>query len=842
MSTIHIHSQEKINTLLENNNPGITVIQFDDWQNTAITDIPAHFFNCVPDVEFVAFNKPVEELPLSLYDAPLLKGISLWHTKIKSFSEKITSCKNLESLHIREGNKSINWQKEFPKLATLPRLVHLEIHSIRGNSFPGELALLQQLQTLKIGNDLLKKTDPEQLINVVTKIKSLKKLIIDSWYNSKFKITGSFSQLDFLDEIVINNFSPEDLPASLALFKHAKLSLQFSTKQDRWGRTSCIVDDFFKLLQPGKQYSDWQKEVLFYFWTGNFHGLRALIPNKLTEPAAPSFTVKFSGTVKKDKLKQYEQALSATKISIVKKTTDAADLAVLLPTITFEEAEKLITSEQQLILEDHLNEYITSLGDHYLLVEENEALNEELIRLLASNQPENYLLAFQLIESGGANKTVQSLLAAIHLAHPDKKIQKEAAKQFEKYCSVAYQEYIKKTQPGISLRRSGNAGAAFRGFSTHPDINREEFILMYQKIAGDNPNIKDVEEGILHLKEQAIIEIPAIFKFFNIITLTLDKNPSFDITKSMDALQAAHTLKELSLAGSHIKIPDLSGIRSLQRLNISYNEVDNCDWLQEMDLQELDIEGCRIAQWDWLNKQQHISVLNISGNRMDELPGGIFTNPVTKLTCRNNKLKTIDERLASLSSLKELDMANNDIDTFPAFLLKFTDVNLRSNKIAVFEAARYGQVIKEEDIRITSLDIANNELDQLELGSLNLKTLTELDISGNKLETLEESVFNNTSLRRFEANNNQIKSIPKSAVRSYERFWLEKNKITELPEYLNALQAGNLNLKNNLIETIHSSFFTVPQGYARGNWKIDGNPVTKTPGFSSYSFSYPGRT
>jgi Leucine-rich repeat (LRR) protein len=844
-NNLNINRQHQIDSIIPQKYLNVESVVFDDWSGEYITKIPDDFFDNFPNVKTVHFNFDIENLPASVYKIEGLKNLVVMSKKIKSFSENLSNLFNLEVLDFHHQNKQINWAKEFPKLAKLPLLKYFDFKNMRGSSFPEELEQLQQLESIKIGNEVLKKCDLKVILDTVAKIKGLKKILFDTGYKNKIKIDASFLQLDYLDEIKFDTqYSEEDLPPVLAHFKHAKLVIQFARKKEsRYDYKTDTVSSFQEIISK-QDFNIRQREILFCFWMGNFHALRELIANVLMQQQTPAFKLLLIGTAKRDKSKQLEESLKDTNLTLVKKDAAEADLFVILPSATFEEVEEIIKNNKTIILEDQLNEYITSLGQHYLLAQENEELNEELIRLLVSNQHENYLLAFQIIESGGANKTIQSLLAAIYLSHPDKKIQKEVAKQFQKYCSVAYQEFVNKNQVGVSLRKSGNSRAAFSIFSKHPDINRMEFILMYHRVAGDNPVIKDVDSSILFLKEQQITDMPKIVRFFNhFTTLNLEKNPTLNLTACINALQGSVNLQELNIAGSHIDVPDLSGIKSLRRLNVSYNKLDSGgQWLQDMDITKLDIEGCSINSWQWLNKLNNISNLNISGNIMQAIPDEVFTMPLISLIARNNKLKFIDDRLNEMPGLSEIDFCNNQVTEFKSFLLRFNTVNLRSNNISVFESQKYFQVFMGKNIPIRNLDLANNNLLEFELGELNLNSLSSLDISGNQLKKLDDTIFTNTVLRKFEANNNSIEIIPQAAVRHYyDRFWIEKNKIIELPEYLNSLKAANLNLKNNLIKFVHPSFFTTKAGYDRANWKIDNNPVFKEKDFSDYNFRYPGK-
>jgi Leucine-rich repeat (LRR) protein len=399
------------------------------------------------------------------------------------------------------------------------------------------------------------------------------------------------------------------------------------------------------------------------------------------------------------------------------------------------------------------------------------------------------------------------------------------------------------TQGKISLRRSASSKMGYGILSTHPDINRMEFILMYHRIAGDNPIIKDVSPAVLDLKQQEITELPLLIKFFDgIRNINLEKNPSFDLEKSLPALKVAHNITGLNFAGNRIKVPDLSFLPSLKILDLSFNSVGDCSWLQHLSLEELNIEGCNVDSWEWLNKKNTIKVLNISGNKMDAVPEGVFAGSLTKFTCRNNKLTVIDPRFGEAEKLDEIDLAGNQIKEFSYFLLDKTIVNLRSNKIGEFDHSKYIAGNTWQEIRIMRLDLVNNELKELVFGPLMLKRLYDLKISNNKIFRLDDSVFNNTNLHIFEATNNEIEAVPESVMQhEYKNFWLNKNKIRELPEYLNALRAADIDLSDNRIEKIHPSFFTIKQASNRHYWKISGNPVSKDPAFNWHDFIYPGK-
>ncbi len=81
---------------------------------------------------------------------------------------------------------------------------------------------------------------------------------------------------------------------------------------------------------------------------------------------------------------------------------------------------------------------------------------------------ENYRVAFQIIATGGANKSIQSILAAIMMAHPDKEVHKAAEKLYDKYGSQAFKLYIKESK--ISLRTGGDVDRKVNTVVKHVDV------------------------------------------------------------------------------------------------------------------------------------------------------------------------------------------------------------------------------------------------------------------------------------------------------------------------------------------------------------------------------------
>lgn len=499
---------------------------------------------------------------------------------------------------------------------------------------------------------------------------------------------------------------------------------------------------------------------------------------------------------------------------------------------TVEEAAPFIVAGRTVITVDQLNQVLIGGGDHWLLTEENEPVNEQLLQLLCSNQVENYRVAFQIIATGGANKSIQSILAAIMMAHPDKEVRKAAEKLYDKYGSQAFKLYIKESK--ISLRTGGDVDRKVNTVVKHVDVDGMLFRLMFHCIAGANDHITRVSTSVFSLKELPDISLPREMVYFTgIKELHFEDCERFDIAGAIAIMKQMPECRVLILNGCHVTIPaSIAELTQLQTLEIAHNSLADETALQSLNqLQVLNIEGTKIKHWEWLASLMQLRTLNSNNNGLTNIPEQVYTlQQLTKLEVKQNKLTAVPEQLATLPALNYLDLSNNAIKEFPYFLARLVmeTILLRSNMITAVNTDQLYAANNNKPLQWGELNLARNQLTSLQLRE-GMHHLRKLDISHNQLEVLDDTLFAGP-LGSFYASNNKISVLPRAVLRCgfYTYFWVQHNQITELPDYFAKVSIQNCDLSNNKIASIHPDFDKYgKENYGRLYWKLGNNLLPK---------------
>ncbi|RZC38497.1 LRR 8 domain containing protein [Asbolus verrucosus] len=206
-------------------------------------------------------------------------------------------------------------------------------------------------------------------------------------------------------------------------------------------------------------------------------------------------------------------------------------------------------------------------------------------------------------------------------------------------------------------------------------------------------------------------------------------------------------------------------------------------------------------------KLQH---LNLSGNLLEEIGDGVFTN----------------------LSLRMLDLANNKIYKLgeKAFNnMSLTYLSLDNNKISIWDGGWFNGT------PVTTITMANNLLEglpantfkfTLELKHTSVKyTIKRLILSGNKLERIDPNAFKDVNHLGFVSlKNNSIEKLPLNVFESVQISTLDlsHNKITQLDEAFKYVNIDHLDLRHNNMNCLPFDFLETSRIYYI---YIDGNPL-----------------
>jgi Leucine-rich repeat (LRR) protein len=794
--------------------------------NNELTTLPDDFFESYLQVQSVEMKaQGLINIPSSISCLQQIKHLDFSGGKFRTFPD-LSTLKSLESLSI-SGNNLLDLNKELEKLEQLPFLRKVCIGSYRGNVFPKSILFLKNCTQLELGSQLEKKFTFPELFGLIAQMPWLKKLKI-GFYVRHHDFPEEILKLDFLDELSMNVYAQENtIPSLFGLLRHVNF-------EERSALNKAVAP--FRERYKQQEMPDHLRKLLFCFHIKNFKELKTILPDNLAE----AFQRKEKrGIVLLTKIKGLTQKALNEKFSAttfyLAKSEDSGPLLYVVGTDTeFGVIESLVLQGKTLVFQDYLQELIIKLDDPWLLQKDNTDLNVQLLQLLASNQVDNYKVAFEIIAGGGANKTVQALLAAIMLSHPDKVVAKGAERLYDQYGSALFKEHCRQNS-SCSLRKSGNTARKLSVLLKHPDIEEFVFRFMHHAIASANPNIKDVQPHCFEAKNSQVENLPEVIRYFGTIEcLDFSACPNLNLTTSIPWLKQMTGLKQLWINGSHIVIPAIiEQVTQLEVLEADYNDFEDISVLTSLtNLRQLNIEGCKIKSFEWLVHLQKLNQLNINNNNLTHVPTEVHQlKELNMLTLKQNKLGEMDQGLLNLTKLRHIDFSNNVIETidYRYFGTMLEVLLLRSNKIEDFVWEKIKEM-KIEPAFIEKLNLAGNRLRKFSLGNLRFSKLNVLDISNNKIEELHSSVFECTNLRELYASKNQITDVPDNiSVRSYyTKVWLQDNQIKELRESFSKIQIDNCDLSDNQISKLHPNFeIKKEKDYSRLYWKMRNNPVAK---------------
>ena len=198
-------------------------------------------------------------------------------------------------------------------------------------------------------------------------------------------------------------------------------------------------------------------------------------------------------------------------------------------------------------------------------------------------------------------------------------------------------------------------------------------------------------------------------------------------------------LEWLSLAQNKIQeIPDLGGLESLTRLNLSYNQLESLPMdVVNTNLEELDLRGNKVTALPGLPSS--LKVLDLRGNQISSVWSVLAQSDLphlTSLDLSENPLVSLPS-LPPLPSLTTLRLANTGLTSVPSSALLevrgLHHLDLSHNQLTVLTSNQLAGLH-----HLHSLQLSHNpRLTSIQPGSLStLSSLEELNIAGANLTRL----------------------------------------------------------------------------------------------------------
>lgn len=788
----------------------------------------------LPDAIFDGFEyvtalsiwaKNLTSLPKALKRFKNLKSITIHLNKIKELPVFILNNPDLEYLNFTMSKLRLN--EHLPELKKLKKLDKMAICGMYGKKWPTHLKELTQLRELTIS------ATPKKY-NHLEMIRELGQMDFLDLLNIHFKLDMDLigEEIVALDKITNLRIGPNPYQHNnnmvWGLFKNASFGPDYRADQ--------IGFDEFRAILAKHNFDNDKRKLLFGIYTNNMSLLKDKLVNLILENHQQQKPIDlfFEYKPKRNFTSQLKNLTKNTGLQILKDSKKGC-IHIINEELALEYIAELMAAEKTICTEDHVKDWITKVEKPWLLQEENEDSNQQIFRLLASNQIENYLVAFQIIAGGGANGELISVIAAIMLSHPDKKVAREAEKLFAKVGPSSALSTIKVSR--IFLRRSGDSSKRIaRLFKMSPGIPELPFRLMHHIIAGENPVIKDVQLGTLDLKKQTFNEpFPACAKYFEKIEkLDLSYCKGLDTQSLFKHLPEMKELRKLNLAGCHLNIPEkINELTNLNVLDISSNQLENPKSLGALkSLYSLNIEGCKPNTCEFLGELKLLQTLHIGRNGLKEIPIEVFEQfSLRYLFLNNNKLGKMDARLIVLPNLSHLDYSSNGLTEINYTVFthpSLTKLSLRTNKIKEVSIKKIKEFLNRRGrLLLNELKINNNQLTEFNVPIELFSQLHTLDISKNKISKLDKGIFQFTSIKYLYASNNNISAIPDSISGLHlKKLDLAKNNIQEMTKALSEAIIENCNLSYNNIETKPKLFDRKHEyDFSRLYWNYRGNPI-----------------
>ncbi|KAM8954006.1 transforming growth factor beta activator LRRC33 isoform 1-T1 [Pelodytes ibericus] len=228
-------------------------------------------------------------------------------------------------------------------------------------------------------------------------------------------------------------------------------------------------------------------------------------------------------------------------------------------------------------------------------------------------------------------------------------------------------------------------------------------------------------------------------------------------------------LKTLNLAFNLLPCIVDFGLTQLQVLNLSFNHLH---WFQaqevdvEFQLELLDISHNELLFFPLLPQRHHLQTLLLSNNRM-RFYADLFdpsSSYVDFLVMENNRTNITsvnlwdEEILSDLSTLQFVDMSRNKFNYLPdRFIAKMTSLIHLKMDWNCMETFNLSQV--EATISLTELDLSNNHISDLRVGSSSQRflALSHINMSKNSLQKLPRHIFSSmNSLKTLDLSYNNL--------------------------------------------------------------------------------------
>ncbi|XP_066247407.1 carboxypeptidase N subunit 2-like [Euwallacea similis] len=176
-----------------------------------------------------------------------------------------------------------------------------------------------------------------------------------------------------------------------------------------------------------------------------------------------------------------------------------------------------------------------------------------------------------------------------------------------------------------------------------------------------------------------------------------------------------------------------------------------------------------LANGAFIDLSQMESV-NLAFNSIAEIRKGVFTNvSVLSMDFSWNKILFVDpEAFASVHGLKQLNLSRNSLFTLPVSFFPRTLVHL---------------------------NVSHNLLSRIVVNSRSFNNITDLDFSNNLIDKI--ALLFSYPVKLVDLENNKLRDFDYIELTSVELFKIGRNRIEQMPQYLENLNANFIDINEN---------------------------------------------